>query len=289
MTDDVFFAALRELIQKDVGNRGLSALFEARPNDLENACRSLAAAPTPRAVVVTGFFIPSAGKPETDGPFGACLLAYALRGHCTLAAEDWLAPAFLADDQGIRVKSLHPSVASSPPESRRLPPTHLIAIERPGPTWSDGRLRTMRAADITDRHADVHHWFEAADRGYVTIAIGDGGNEIGTGSLPRRLIEENIPGGSSIACRTPADHLIVAGLSNWGAYALAAGYLRLRGGKLAEIVFDEERHRARCGRMVREAGLVDGITSEPTLTVDGQPWDTYIRVFRAIRELLVAG
>ena len=37
--------------------------------------------------------------------------------------------------------------------------------------------------------------------------------------------------GDLIHCRVPTDHLIVAGVSNWGAYALAAGIYVLRGVK----------------------------------------------------------
>ena len=46
---------------------------------------------------------------------------------------------------------------------------------------------------------------------------------------PGTSIRRNIPDGGLVACRVPTDHLIVAGVSNWGAYALAAGVALLRG------------------------------------------------------------
>ena len=62
----------------------------------------------------------------------------------------------------------------------------------------------------------------------TTIGIGDGGNEIGMGKLPAGLIAQHVPNGAQIACVTSCDHLVVAGVSNWGAYGLAAGVRLLR-------------------------------------------------------------
>ena len=102
--------------------------------------------------------------------------------------------------------------------------THLIALERVGPSRA-GRCYSMRGRDITDHMAPAHRLFEK-ERGHTaltTIGIGDGGNEIGMGKIPSDVIGRNIPNGELIACRVPTDHLIVCGVSNWGAYALAAG------------------------------------------------------------------
>ena len=104
----------------------------------------------------------------------------------------------------------------------------------------------------------------------TTIGIGDGGNEIGMGKIPHETIVANIPNGDLIHCRVPTDHLIVAGVSNWGAYALAAGV----------YVLNKVRNRGRSLRartasgtfsksMVRDGLLVDGVTGQQTATVDG--------------------
>ena len=37
------------------------------------------------------------------------------------------------------------------------------------------------------------------------------------GKIPHETIVKNIPNGDLIHCRVPTDHLIVAGVSNWGA------------------------------------------------------------------------
>src|SRR5205085_7001131 len=67
--------AMRDLIQEDVGNRGLrrdpeANLINACPDDFVNACRSVAETPRPVIKIITGFVIPDADPPclETDGP-----------------------------------------------------------------------------------------------------------------------------------------------------------------------------------------------------------------------------
>src|SRR5438874_13592234 len=79
------FDRIRDLIQEDVGNRGLRAdpaanLITAYPGDLGAACRSIVETPGAVIGIVTGFYIPHAKPPcgETDGPLGALFLARAL-------------------------------------------------------------------------------------------------------------------------------------------------------------------------------------------------------------------
>ena len=119
-----------------------------------------------------------------------------------------------------------------------------------------------------------------------TIGIGDGGNEIGMGKIPHETIVKNIPNGDLIHCRVPTDHLIVAGVSNWGAYALAAGIYVLRGVKPPPDLFDPDREREILEVMVREGPLVDGKTGKQEATVDGLSWDEYVKPLIRIREIL---
>ena len=120
----------------------------------------------------------------------------------------------------------------------------------------------------------------------VRIGIGDGGNEIGMGKIPHSTIVKNIPNGREIHCRVPTDHLIVAGVSNWGAYALAAGVYALRGIKPPHDLFNPARERAILELMVRTGPLVDGVTGGQTATVDGLTWDEYAKPLARIREMM---
>ena len=97
---------------------------------------------------------------------------------------------------------------------------------------------------------------------------------------------KNIPNGDLIHCRVATDHLIVAGVSNWGAYALAAGIYVLRGVKPAPDLFDPDREREILEVMVQEGPLVDGVTGKQTATVDGLSWDEYTKPLVRIREIL---
>ncbi len=53
--------------------------------------------------------------------------------------------------------------------------------------------------------------------GTVTIGVGDGGNEIGMGRVRARVVRD-VPNGAKIASVVRTDHLMVAGISNWGAW-----------------------------------------------------------------------
>jgi len=166
--------------------------------------------------------------------------------------------------------------------------THAITIERVGPA-RDEHCYTMRGKEITDQMRPAHKLVDYAAQelpNINTIGIGDGGNEIGMGKIPHETIVKNIPNGDLIHCRVPTDHLIVAGVSNWGAYALAAGVYVLRGVKPPGDLFDPDREREILEVMVREGALVDGVTGKQTATVDGLTWEEYAKPLIHIREIL---
>jgi len=196
--------------------------------------------------------------------------------------------------------------------------TQLIALERSGPshtpeslqlqpgtteetvrqfTWEvpgehHDRCHTMKGRDITASMSQAHLLFEAAARQsppVTTIGIGDGGNEIGMGKIPWDIIRRNISNGGMVACRVPTDHLIVCGISNWGAYGLAAGVLALSGGPFDPALFDAERERELLQVMVERGPLVDGVTGEPTVSVDGLEFDRYVEPLRRLGTLLGGG
>ncbi len=123
-------------------------------------------------------------------------------------------------------------------------------------------------------------------RALTTIGIGDGGNEIGKGKIPAEVIGRNIPKGELIACRVATDHLIVCGVSNWGAYALAAGVALLRRANLDPGLFDVEKERELLRIMVEQGPLVDGVTAQPTVTVDGLSFEEYVKPLARIRGIL---
>ncbi|MCZ2342048.1 MAG: DUF4392 domain-containing protein, partial [Bacteroidales bacterium] len=225
MTPPEKLTAILAAVQIDPGKRGLAQLFAACPGDFAAACRELSQ-PGTSIGIVTGFFIPQATPPamETDGPLGAVFLhrAFTALGLApVILAEPECRRALLAgmQQQGVFAPTDVPvfqldSEGQLTADTRNLF-THTIALERVGPA-TDGRCYTMRGIDVTDRMMPFHQLFRSPT---WTIGIGDGGNEIGMGKLPHTLVSEQIPNGDRIHCRIPTDHLIVAGVSNWGAYA----------------------------------------------------------------------
>ena len=294
MTADEKLAAILAAVQVDPGNRGLAELFAACPGDFAAACRSIAEDPGIVVTISTGFYIPTATPPafETDGPLGDIFLRRAFDECGVTVVTGFFAEPILA-----RVLHLAHRFCDLPnidvgPECRFVS----IAVERTGP-GAGGRHYNMRGLDVTEHHDSKltrkppkrkHSQTTHTQHIERSIGIGDGGNEIGMGKIPHDLIARTIPNGDLIHCRVPTDHLIVAGVSNWGAYALAAGVYVLRGVTPPDDLFDPDREREILELMVREGPLVDGVTGKQTATVDGLSWDDYIQPLIRIRDILKA-
>jgi D-glutamate cyclase len=146
------------------------------------------------------------------------------------------------------------------------------------------RYHTMKGRDVTTHMSPAHWLFEEAPKvlPIKTIGIGDGGNEIGMGKIPWEVIRRNIRNGAQVACRVPTDYLLVCGVSNWGAYGLAAAIGRLKGIKLDADLFDIERERKLLRIMVEQGPLVDGVSGQPSVTVDGLSFERYAEPLRRL-------
>jgi len=306
MTHSEKLAAILATVQTDPGNRGLARdpvdnLFTATAGDFERACRTLLDRHDVALDMFTGFFIPT-GKPpafETDGPLGCVFLMRALVDAivqvaigspeaCSNAIESGLKQADFVDYSVVAIKSesSFPSrCIQAGTQWPRQESMHLLAIEHAGRT-ADGRYYSMRGRDITSETRPIDADFLDQIKGMITIGIGDGGNEIGMGKIPHETIVKNIPNGDLIHCRVPTDHLIVAGVSNWGAYALAAGAFVLLDRKPPPDLFDPDRELAILEAMVRDGPLVDGVTGQQTATVDGLSWEEYSRPLIDIQRIL---
>ena len=338
----LMLAEFERFIRRDPGGRGLIG----PDNDADIGVGDLAAAAVDLAkhaksvALMTGFFIPVAsdqasgkttdiaGFAETDGPLGTCLLAAVLveLGIEVRVLTDVNCEAVVrsaARAQGLAAEV----VLASPLQSHEWRSefwssdfaqqlTHLIAIERVGPSHTRDSLQAQGASESQLRHfeqavsepdrgrcfnmrgvpidaytGDLHALFDELRTHRPrarSASVGDGGNEIGMGrfawdTLRQRLSTEV---GAKIPCRIATDHTILAGTSNWGAYALAAAIacVRQRCEVLARQTADHERHVLET--IVREARAVDGVTRRHEATVDGLPFLTYIQPWLGIRRLL---
>ena len=289
---------IEALIHEEVG-RNVGRLFTATRGGLWGAASALADARHPSVGIITGFYVPGGAPPaaETDGPVGAALLAAGflqLGIPCRLATDEPCRATCAAALRGAKIADvaldivpLGGTLTDINAAWRRAGVTHAISIERCGRS-ADGAPRNMRGEDISAFTTPLDDLFLAGP--WIRIAIGDGGNEIGMGSVPASLIGEFVAHGEKIACATPADHLIVAGVSNWGAYALMAALAVLRPDWRESLLasLDEQRDAAILQTMVNDGPAVDGVTRERTLTVDTLPLDVHHAKLRAIRAVAEA-
>jgi D-glutamate cyclase len=293
-------ASLREavdrieaLLHQEVG-RNIAGLFEAAKGGLWAAASALASAPRLSVGILTGFYVPL-GNPaaaETDGPIGAAMLAGALRRidvPCRVLTDEPCRSTCQASleetDVPLDIVPLGGAVDAAVAQWCGFGVTHAISIERCGRS-ADGAPRNMRGEDISAFTTPLDGLFLAP--WWQKIAIGDGGNEIGMGSLRASLIGSYVAHGEKIACATPAEHLIVAGVSNWGADALigALALLRRDWRRTLTDCLDAEREAAILRTTVNEGPAVDGVTRQRTLTVDSLPTQVHQEKLRAIRAVV---
>ncbi|HEY1413609.1 MAG TPA: glutamate cyclase domain-containing protein [Rhodopila sp.] len=293
---EVLIERIEALIHRDVG-RGMDAVFQATRGGLSGAVSALAATPAPRIGLITGFFVPGGTPPaaETDGPPAAALLAAGFIENglvCRLATDTICQSACRAalDAAGaatVPIDAAEPngSVGIIIDRWRRDRIDWVIAIERCGPA-ADGHSRNMRGTDISAFVAPLDRLFSAGP--WRTIAIGDGGNEIGMGRVARALIGQHVPQGEAIGCVTPADFLIAAGVSHWGAYAFLAALALRRADWRAHItgVLDPAFDQLVIEATVRHGPAVDGVSLRQEPTVDAIPMPVHHALLNAIRGFL---
>lgn len=199
-----------------------------------------------------------------------------------------------------------------------IPFSHLVAIERVGPSHTaesiasqygldDARraqferlvppeerdvCHNMRGVSIDGATAPLHVLFEEpppTDRRPRprTIGIVDGGNEIGCGSIPWDVLQRATAqgAGATIACRIKTHHTILAGISNWGAYALGASVAMLCENRDTVKNWTADKQRSVIRAIVEVGCGVDGITKRREPTVDGLPLADYLAVFDEVRRI----
>ncbi len=198
---------------------------------------------------------------ETDGPVGAIALyrAFEKLGArpsivCGRPLSQRLAAKYRVYE--IRVGDHDQREREAQDAIERYHPDAIISIERPGQA-ADGHYYNMRGENISENTACFDSIMNLSD--CPSIAIGDGGNEIGMGKVFDALQELDI-----VPSVTGCDELIIADVSNWGAYGIIT-FLSVWNQRdlLGEIVpLDILKY-------VSELGSVDGVTRVNQLTEDG--------------------
>ena len=268
---------LDRLVNLDLGNRGIEPLYDAsRALAGQALCGAaaellLAMPEGGTAIVTTGsvsraWLSPKLG--ENDGPSGAAALIRALwiarRASCILIIEDTLMAPLAATLQagGVAVVDLETTrkasadgtmacatlvpypvsdaegAAAATQMIAEIRPDVMVSIERVGRN-ENGIYYNMRGRDYGMGRARIDLLFdEAMVRGIPTIAVGDGGNEIGMGLVAEAVIASvpyaapgDCPCGGGIGAVSGADILMTAGVSNWGCTAICAAMALRTGDK----------------------------------------------------------
>ena len=225
-------------------------------------------------LIGTGF--PVVDTFETDGPVGAIALYHALEklgATPILVCGPPVSQALMHDFRvhEIRVCEHQERTLEAFKALYHYQPDAVMSIERPGQA-SDGDYYNMRGENISARTACFDTFINNAK--CPTIGIGDGGNEIGMGNITEALKELDI-----ISATTKVDELLIADVSNWGAYGLM-GLLSVWNevDLLAEVNIEEIL------TYLSSHGSVDGVTRVNQLTEDGLDVDEGESVLLELRQ-----
>lgn len=274
--------SLCSILQTDPGRRGLLGQLPA--TDLTAVTTLLMK--SERVIITTGFPVWGTGVAETDGPSGAANLAYALTelGKDVLLVTDPCASPLLlaAKDQRAPLAAVAVVDDKDPDGSCRVildafKPDLVIALERPGMA-ADGHFHNMRGIVIDEDIASTEALFSA---GIPTIGIGDGGNELGMGCY-RSWIEATVPHGELTCADQCCDYPLAAGVSNWWGWGLAA----LLSAESGQMLLPTDEEETSLLEAVLAAGGLDGVTKEPTMTVDNLTLEQNLDILAQVRSWL---
>ena len=239
---------------------------------------------------------------DTDGLAGAALFGHDMRAagkdilyvvpHEAVPALD---AALQARGAAVNDYSIIPFDAA-PGEAARNFAHDLLGAESPDAIVSinvhgrnaEGRYIDQNGVDVTDQTVPLDEVAVAGWKtdGVVTIGVGSRGHEAGMGNTRRTAPRVTLPDGTVVDPRSvvPADHLVTASTSNWGAHGLAASALKAAG--RTDLLTTHQQHMDVLQATV-DAGAIDGATGRARATVGGQDGNAYQTVVRMIN--LAAG
>lgn len=227
--------------------------------------------------LTTGFYV--AGFAETDGPAGTVFLALALKklGFRPVIVTDTFCEGFF---ELKKIETLYMPFDYGENWCAdiltKYNPAGLISIERCGRNIR-GDYENMRGVSISEFTAETDILFSLAYNKIPTVGVGDGGNEIGMGNLAD-IISANL---KLVPCEVKVDNLVIATVSNWGAYALGAYLAVFANDPTLLPEFGEvEEYIAETVKI----GSVDGITKERKVGVDGFDMGTEKEILDALKE-----
>ena len=280
---------IEEIIFQDPGNRGISSLFQ--PNSIQKSSELILKTPkSKKSFILTGFCCLSSSS-ETDGPLGSSLINSILNNlgfNTSLLTDPFSEKVVKASSKSDKI-IIENSYENFLEKNNENDISFIISCERPGRSLKNKDYRTMKAKNISNQNCNLDLLFpgENEKKNYLTIGIGDGGNECGTGNIYKE-VQKKINYGDEICTDRFCDVLIMSGVSNWGALGLSASLVILNGEKKNMEFFIEECYyqREMLEKMI-EAGSYDGVSGKGELSVDGMKFDNeHLEVIEKIVDIV---
>jgi hypothetical protein len=276
---------IESIIFTDPGNRGISSLYQ--PNSLQKSSEMILKTPKEKqSFILTGFccLFPSS---ETDGPLGSSILNSTLNN---LGFNNFLLTDSYSENV-VKASSINGKIVIENSHEEFLDKhdendiAFIISCERPGRSLKTKDYRTMKAKNISNQNSNLDLLFpgENGKKNYLTIGIGDGGNECGTGNIYKE-VQNKIQYGDQICTDRFCDILIMSGVSNWGGLGLSASLVIMNGDKnIMNLFIDECYLQRELLKKIIEAGSYDGVSGKGELSVDGMHFDNeHIEVIEKI-------
>ncbi|AXL51258.1 hypothetical protein DSC91_003834 [Paraburkholderia caffeinilytica] len=319
---------LDALVSLDLGGRGVEHLYRAARERqgrslVGAAADALASIPEKANVFVTtgsvsrAWISPTIG--ENDGPAGLAVIVRALslakKALCIVFVEATLIETTSAiltsagltvlpyeqatiarDDGSLAVVCVEPfpldeagAKAVSSMLIDRYRPALFFSTERVGRNV-DGIYCSMRGIDYGMGRARIDFLFdEAIAQNVPTVAVGDGGNEIGMGVVAEAVRKHvkfgdlRPDGSAGIGAVTGADVLVTAACSNWGCHAIAGAFAARLGKPV--LAHSPELEAALLRRGV-DVGLINSVANVIDGNVDGIPEATHLAVVQLISTII---
>lgn len=259
--------------------RGMTVLRSCMSRDYcRQAARRILELEKGTILLTTGFYV--AGHAETDGPLGTVVLAKALEKqgfYPVIITDEFCRGFFEAADLEVCYVDVEDGAEKYEALLEKFAPTALISIERCGRNVKND-YANMRGVSIKEYTARTDWLFiQARKQGIPTFGVGDGGNEIGMGNL-KEVISGKL---ELVPCKVKVDTLVIATVSNWGAYAIAAYIQKMTGTKVLPGFSEIKEYLS----LIVNMGSVDGVTKEQTLSVDGFSLDVEKEILDGLKTL----
>ena len=270
----IFSETIEDIILRH-SRRGMPELRELLPQYwCREAAREILSWKRGNVLLTTGFYV--AGFAETDGPLGTMVLAKALKvlGFCPVIVTDSYCEGYF-DAEGIATEYMALDADDSAADEllKKYAPVGMISVERCGRD-KNGVYANMRGISISEHTAPCDALFLKGRGTVPTIGVGDGGNEIGMGNVAE-AVETRL---SLTPARVEADILVIATVSNWGAYGITAALSAETGLRLLPAFSEAEAFLRKTVAM----GSVEGISHEHTARVDGFGLETEQEILEAL-------